>query len=80
MSNQQAAVAAKEAQLAVEQAKVPYFHVEPKKDQFTGVQGLEQFKNSLEDGQWNDKRTKSYFYNAMRGDNLRRQVLDAVHG
>jgi hypothetical protein len=42
----QAAAAAEEAQLAVKQSKLPLFHADPKKDQFTGDQWLEQFENS----------------------------------
>jgi len=33
-----AAAAAEQAQLAVEQSKLPLFHADPKKDQFTGDQ------------------------------------------
>jgi hypothetical protein len=40
MANQAAAAAA-EAQLAVEQSKLPLFHADPKKDQFTADQWLE---------------------------------------
>jgi hypothetical protein len=40
-----AAAAASEAQLAVEQSKLPLF-VDPKKDQFIGDQWFERFENS----------------------------------
>jgi hypothetical protein len=49
MANQAAAAAA-EAQLAVEQSKLQLFHTDPNKDQFTRDQWLEQFKNSCEAG------------------------------
>ncbi len=60
-----AAVAAAEVQLAVEQLKLPLFHAGPKKYQFTGDQWLEHFEHSRAAGNWNAKRTKSYFYNAL---------------
>ncbi len=40
MNAAQAAAAAEEAQLSVEQSKLPLFHAEPGKDQFTGDQWL----------------------------------------
>ncbi len=68
--NQQAAAAAEEAQLAVDQSKLPLFHADPKKDQFTGDQWLERFENIRQASNWNEQRTKqrtkSYFYNALR--------------
>ncbi len=45
MANQ-AANAAAEAQLAVEQSKLPCFYADPKKDQFTADQWLERFENA----------------------------------
>jgi len=65
MTNQ-AAAAAEEAQLAVEHSKLPLFHSDPKKDQFTGDQWLERFGNSHQAGNWNQQHTKSYFYNTLR--------------
>jgi hypothetical protein len=61
-----AAVAAAEAQLAVEQSKLPLFHADPKKDQFTGDQWLERFENARTAGNWNAERTKSYMHNSLR--------------
>jgi hypothetical protein len=52
MANQAAAAAAK-AQLAVERSKLPLFHADPKKDQFTGDQWLERFENARAAGNWN---------------------------
>ncbi len=60
-----AAAAAAEAQLAVEQSKLPLFHADPKKDQFTGDQWLERFENARTAGNWNAERTKSYMHNAL---------------
>jgi len=65
MANQAAAAAA-EAQLAVEQSKLPAFHADPKKDQFTADQWLERFEIARSAGNWNAERTKSYLYNALR--------------
>ncbi len=48
-----AAAAAAEAQLAVEQSKLPLFHADPKKDQFTADQWLERFENARTAGNWN---------------------------
>jgi hypothetical protein len=59
------AAAAEQAQLAVEQSKLPVFHTDPKKDQFTGDQWLEQFENGRIAGAWSAERTKCYFYNSM---------------
>jgi len=61
-----AAAATTEAQLAVEQSKLPLFHADPKKDQFTANQWLELFENARTAGNWNAERTKSYMYNALR--------------
>jgi hypothetical protein len=44
---------------------LPLFHAEDKKDQFTGDQWLEQFKNCRQAGNWNKACTNSYFYNSM---------------
>jgi hypothetical protein len=66
MNAAQAAAAAEEAQLSVEQSKLPLFHAEPGKDQFTGDQWLER-----QAGNWNEARTTSYFYNSMRGKALK---------
>jgi len=65
MANQ-AANAAAEAQLAVEQSKLPCFYADPKKDQFTADQWLERFENARTAGNWNAERTKSYMYNSLR--------------
>ncbi len=51
------AAAAEVAQLAVEQSKLPLFHKDPKKDQFTGDQWLEQFENSRAACNWNAQQT-----------------------
>ena len=48
-----AAAAAAEAELAVEQSKLPLFHADPKKDQFTADQWLERFENARTAGNWN---------------------------
>jgi len=64
MANQAAAAAA-EAQLAVEQSKLPLFHADLKKDQFTADQWLERFENAQTAGNWNAERTKSYMYNSL---------------
>jgi len=66
----QAAAAAAEAQLAVEQSKLPLFHADPKKDQFTADQRLERFENARTAGNWNAERTKRYMYNALRDSTL----------
>jgi hypothetical protein len=63
-----AAAAAKEAQIRVEQS---LFHAEDKKDQFTGDQWLERFKKCRQAGNWNEARTTSYFNNSMRGKALK---------
>ena len=63
--------AAEQAQLNVEQSKLPLFHGDKSKDQFTGDQWLERFENAKEAGNWNAARTTSYFYNSMRGLALR---------
>jgi hypothetical protein len=65
-----AAAAAEQAQLAVEQSKLPVFHPDPKKDQFTGDQWLERFENGRIAGNWSAERTKCYFYNSMWDDAL----------
>jgi len=65
-----AAAAAEQAQLAIEQSKLPIFHADLKKDQFTGDQWLEQFENGHISGAWSAERTKCYFYNSMRDDAL----------
>ncbi len=62
---------AEEAQLSVEQSKLPLFHAEPGKDQFTGDQWLERFEKCRQAGNWNEARTTSYFYNSMRGKALK---------
>jgi hypothetical protein len=67
MTNAAAAAATtSKTQLAVEQSKLPLFHADPKRDQFTGDQWLGRFENSREASNWNAQRTKSYFYNALR--------------
>jgi hypothetical protein len=66
-----AAAAAEEAQLSVEQSKLPLFHAEPGNDQFTGDQWLERFEKCQQAGNWNEARTTSYFYNFMRGKALK---------
>jgi hypothetical protein len=71
MNAAQAAAAAEEAQLSVEQSKLPLFHAEPGKDQFTGDQWLERFEKCQQAGNWNKARTTSYFYNTMRGKALK---------
>jgi len=71
MNAAQAAAAAEEAQLSVEQSKLPLFHAEPGKDQFTGDQWLERFEKCRQAGNWNEARTTSYFYNSMRGKALK---------
>ncbi len=68
MNNQQAITAAKEAQIAVEQSKLSYFHANSK---FTGDQYLERFKYSRQARYWNKERTWSNFYNATRGKALK---------
>jgi len=62
--------AAAQPQLAVKQSKLPVFHADPKKDQFTGDQWLERFENGRIAGAWSAERTKCYFYNSMRDDAL----------
>jgi hypothetical protein len=62
MNAAQAAAAAEEAQLSVEQSKLPLFHAEPGKDQFTGDQWLERFEKCRQAGNWNEACTTSYFY------------------
>ncbi len=52
--------------LQLEQSKLPLFHTDPKKDQFTGDQWMESFENSWAASTWNAKLTKSYCYNALR--------------
>ena len=71
MANNAAMAAAEQAQLNVEQAKLPLFHGDKSKDQFTGDQWLERFENARTAGDWNAARTTSYFYNSMRGLALR---------
>ncbi len=71
MNREQAAAAAEEAQLSVEQSKLPLFHAEAGKDQFTGDQWLERFEKCRQAGNWNEARTTSYFYNSMRGKALK---------
>jgi hypothetical protein len=64
MANAAAADAA-EAQLAVEQSKLPLVHEDQKKDQFTGDQWLECFEHGRAASNWNAERTKRYFYYAL---------------
>jgi hypothetical protein len=71
MNAAQAAAAAEEAQLSVEQSKLPLFHAEPGKDQFTGDQWLERFEKCRQARNWNEARTTNYFYNSMRGKALK---------
>ena len=71
MANNAAMAAAEQAQINVEQSKLPLFHGDKSKDQFTGDQWLERFENAREAGNWNAARTTSYFYNSMRGLALR---------
>ncbi len=53
------AATAPEAQLTVEQSKLPLFHADPKRDQFRGDQWLERFENSRESCNWNAQRTNA---------------------
>ena len=46
MNAAQAAAAAEEAQLSVEQSKLPLFHAEPGKDQYTWTNGWNDSKNA----------------------------------
>jgi hypothetical protein len=71
MANNAAMAAAEQAQLNVEQSKLPLFHGDKKQDQFTGDQWLERFEKCKDAGNWNAARTNSYFYNSMRGLALR---------
>ena len=71
MNQAQAVAAAEQAQLNVEQSKLPLFHGDKSKDQFTGDQWLERFENARTAGNWNAARTTSYFYNSLRGLALR---------
>jgi hypothetical protein len=71
MADNAAVAAAEQAQLNVEQAKLPLFHADKKLDQFTGDQWLERFEKSRVAGNWNQARTTSYFYNSLRGLALR---------
>ncbi len=73
-----AATAAEEAQLSVEQSKLPLFHAEPGKDQFTGDQWLERFEKCRQAGNWNKAPTTSYFYNSMRGKALKWYLMLSV--
>jgi hypothetical protein len=47
------AAGAKEAQLSVQQSKLPLFHAEAKKDLFTEDQWLERFEKCRQAGNWN---------------------------
>jgi hypothetical protein len=71
MANHAAVAAAEQAQLNVEQSKLPLFNGDKSKDQFTGDQWLERFENARTAGDWNQARTTSYFYNSLRGLALR---------
>ena len=71
MANNAAMAAAEQAQLNVEQSRLPLFHGDKSKDQFTGDQWLERFENAKEAGNWNAACTTSYFYNSLRGLALR---------
>ena len=67
----QAVAAAEEAQRSVESSKLPLFHADPAKDQFTADQWMERFEMSRKAGQWNAAKTASYFYNSLRSFALR---------
>jgi uncharacterized membrane protein YgcG len=74
MADQEAAAAADaevEAQRQVDLAKLPFFHGDTKKDQFTPEQWLERVERAKLAGAWSDRRTSSYLYNAFRDGALK---------
>ena len=58
--------AAVEAQRQVDLSKIPFFHGDVKKDQFTPEQWIDRVNRARVAGNWNDKKTASYLYNSFR--------------
>lgn len=58
--------AAVEAQRQVDLTKIPFFHGDIKKDQFTPEQWIDRVNRARVAGNWNDEKTASYLYNSFR--------------
>ena len=58
------------AQQQVDLAKLPLWFGEPSRDTFLAEQWVSRVQNARDAADWNDQKTLSIFYNAMRGEAL----------